>query len=159
MSVFVGECDLGAVAIVVDGGAVVAVSIGDDVGVCAAVTEDVIAARAFAVVAGAADDVDVVIAPAGTAFQRRVWDALRAIHAGSTTTYAAFTTSLELPSTSVRAVAQAIAKNPIAVIVPCHRVLGADGALTGFRWGIERKEALLHREGVIATRSTQLGLF
>ncbi len=81
----------------------------------------------------------------GTLFQQRVWQALRGIPAGSTISYGALAARLDAPS-SVRAVAQACGANPVAVIVPCHRVVGRDGALTGYRWGVERKRTLLERE-------------
>lgn len=81
----------------------------------------------------------------GTAFQRRVWDALRRIPAGTTATYAEIAAAIGEP-TSSRAVAQACGANPVAVIVPCHRVVRSDGGISGYRWGIERKRALLARE-------------
>jgi len=89
---------------------------------------------------------DVALDPAGTAFQRDVWRALRDIPAGTTSTYTEIARRIGRPA-SVRAVAQACAANPIAVIVPCHRVLRSDGGLSGYRWGVERKRALLEREG------------
>jgi AraC family transcriptional regulator of adaptative response/methylated-DNA-[protein]-cysteine methyltransferase len=81
----------------------------------------------------------------GTAFQRRVWQALRAIPAGSTATYADIARRVGAPK-AVRAVAQACASNPIAVAIPCHRVVRKDGALSGYHWGVERKRVLLQRE-------------
>lgn len=81
----------------------------------------------------------------GTAFQERVWRALTAIPAGSTMTYAEVAKAIGEPK-AVRAVAQACASNPIAIAVPCHRVVRSDGALAGYRWGIERKRSLLARE-------------
>ncbi|MBT9556356.1 MAG: bifunctional DNA-binding transcriptional regulator/O6-methylguanine-DNA methyltransferase Ada [Myxococcales bacterium] len=81
----------------------------------------------------------------GTVFQARVWQALRAIPLGQTTTYGALAEAIGA-RTAVRAVAGACANNPIAVAVPCHRVIGRDGALTGYRWGLGRKAALLARE-------------
>jgi AraC family transcriptional regulator of adaptative response/methylated-DNA-[protein]-cysteine methyltransferase len=81
----------------------------------------------------------------GTAFQRRVWEALRAIPPGATRSYTQIAAAIGAPG-SVRAVAGACAANPIAVLVPCHRVVRSDGALSGYRWGIERKRALLERE-------------
>ncbi len=81
----------------------------------------------------------------GTSFQLRVWRALLQIPIGRTTTYSDLAASLGIPS-STRAVAHAIAQNPIAVIVPCHRVVGKSGELTGYRWGLERKAELLRRE-------------
>jgi methylated-DNA-[protein]-cysteine S-methyltransferase len=84
---------------------------------------------------------------AGTPFQRRVWTALRAIPAGTTTSYGALAAKLNVP-TAVRAVGHANGSNPISVVVPCHRVIGADGSLTGYGGGLERKRWLLQHEGV-----------
>ena len=84
----------------------------------------------------------------GTAFQRRVWAALGEIRAGSTVSYAEIARRIGEPK-SVRAVAGAIAANKIAVAIPCHRVLHRDGSLSGFRWGVERKRALLDREAAV----------
>jgi AraC family transcriptional regulator of adaptative response/methylated-DNA-[protein]-cysteine methyltransferase len=81
----------------------------------------------------------------GTAFQERVWRALRAVPAGTTTTYGGLAGTIGAPR-SVRAVAGACAANPLAVLVPCHRVVGRDGSLTGYRWGLDRKAELLRRE-------------
>ncbi|MDQ4147188.1 MAG: bifunctional DNA-binding transcriptional regulator/O6-methylguanine-DNA methyltransferase Ada [Pseudomonadota bacterium] len=81
----------------------------------------------------------------GTAFQRRVWQALRAIPIGETASYTEIAARIGAPK-AVRAVAQACGSNPIAVAIPCHRVVRNDGALSGYRWGIERKRALLERE-------------
>jgi AraC family transcriptional regulator of adaptative response/methylated-DNA-[protein]-cysteine methyltransferase len=81
----------------------------------------------------------------GTAFQQRVWSALRAIPAGETVSYAELAKAIGAPR-AVRAAAQACAANPLAVAIPCHRVVRTDGDLSGYRWGIERKRALLARE-------------
>ena len=81
----------------------------------------------------------------GTAFQQRVWQALREIPAGSTASYADIADRIGSPK-SVRAVAQACGANPLAVAIPCHRVIRSDGSLSGYRWGIGRKELLLQRE-------------
>lgn len=81
----------------------------------------------------------------GTVFQQRVWQALRAIPAGATASYADIARRIGAPR-SARAVAQACAANALAVAIPCHRVVRTDGALSGYRWGIERKRALLARE-------------
>lgn len=81
----------------------------------------------------------------GTAFQRLVWDALTRIAPGETVTYGELARRIGRP-TATRAVAAACGANPLAVAVPCHRVIGADGTLTGYRWGVERKRALLERE-------------
>lgn len=81
----------------------------------------------------------------GTAFQRRVWQALRGIPAGKTASYSEIARRIGAPR-SVRAVAQACAANAIAVAIPCHRVVRSDGAVSGYRWGVDRKRALLQRE-------------
>ena len=81
----------------------------------------------------------------GTVFQQRVWQALRDIPAGQTQSYAELAAAIGQP-TAVRAVAQACAKNPVAVAVPCHRVIRGDGQLSGYRWGVARKAELLRRE-------------
>jgi AraC family transcriptional regulator of adaptative response/methylated-DNA-[protein]-cysteine methyltransferase len=81
----------------------------------------------------------------GTSFQKRVWTALQTLPFGTTTTYSALAAQIGAP-TATRAVATACAANPIAVIVPCHRVVRADGSLAGYRWGLQRKQALLDRE-------------
>jgi methylated-DNA-[protein]-cysteine S-methyltransferase len=87
----------------------------------------------------------------GTAFQRRVWAALRRIPAGTTTSYGALARRIGRP-TAWRAVGLANGANPIALVVPCHRVIGASGALTGFGGGIERKRWLLAHEAQHAHR-------
>ena len=81
----------------------------------------------------------------GTAFQQRVWAALSAIPSGKTATYKEIAQAIGRPS-AVRAVAQACAKNPLAVAIPCHRVVRTDGDLSGYRWGVERKRELIARE-------------
>lgn len=82
----------------------------------------------------------------GTAFQQRVWTALQAIPHGCSQSYTQVALALSLPSASARAVAGACASNPVALAVPCHRVVGANGELHGYRWGIERKRHLLQLE-------------
>jgi AraC family transcriptional regulator of adaptative response/methylated-DNA-[protein]-cysteine methyltransferase len=82
-----------------------------------------------------------------TAFQQRVWKALRQIPRGQTRSYSAIAREVGRP-TAVRAVAAAIGANPVAVAVPCHRVIGQDGSLTGYRWGLERKRKLLDAESL-----------
>ena len=82
----------------------------------------------------------------GTPFQRRVWAALQTVPAGTTTTYAALAAHIGAPA-SVRAIANACGANPVAIVVPCHRVIRSDGGLSGYRWGGARKRALLQREG------------
>lgn len=85
-------------------------------------------------------------APHGTPFQEEVWKALSEIPYGQTRTYKEVANALGRPS-SVRAVANAIGKNPLLIVVPCHRVIGSNGSLTGFAAGIDRKEWLLNKEG------------
>jgi AraC family transcriptional regulator of adaptative response/methylated-DNA-[protein]-cysteine methyltransferase len=87
----------------------------------------------------------------GTAFQARVWRALQKIPLGRTATYSEIALALGQP-TAVRAVARACAANDLALAIPCHRVIGADGDLAGYRWGIERKRALLDREREAAAK-------
>jgi len=96
--------------------------------------------------AGSTEGFDVPLDLLGTPFQRAVWQALLAIPAGTTSTYGAIARTVGTPQ-AVRAVGSAIGKNPIGVIVPCHRVVGSNGALTGYAGGIERKAALLVLEG------------
>jgi AraC family transcriptional regulator of adaptative response/methylated-DNA-[protein]-cysteine methyltransferase len=81
----------------------------------------------------------------GTAFQQRVWKALRQIPPGSTASYTDIAAKIGMPR-AVRAVAQACGANELAVAIPCHRVVRNDGSLSGYRWGVERKRALLERE-------------
>jgi len=81
----------------------------------------------------------------GTAFQRRVWKALQQIPPGSTVSYSDIANKIGMPQ-AVRAVAQACSENKLAVAIPCHRVVKNDGSLSGYRWGVERKRALLERE-------------
>lgn len=98
--------------------------------------------------AGTRQRFDLELAPRGTAFQREVWDALTRIPYGTTTSYGAIAAQVGRPTAS-RAVGAANGCNPLPVVVPCHRVVGASGALTGFRGGIELKRALLRHEGAL----------
>lgn len=98
--------------------------------------------------AGARTTFDVPLDPGGTPFEQRVWDLLRAIPYGTTTSYGALARRLGDPKTT-RAVGAANGKNPIPIIVPCHRVIGARGELTGFGGGLERKRWLLEHEGAL----------
>ncbi|HEY2684619.1 MAG TPA: methylated-DNA--[protein]-cysteine S-methyltransferase [Steroidobacteraceae bacterium] len=93
----------------------------------------------------------------GTEFQRRVWQLLTEIPFGETRTYGQLARQLDNPS-ACRAVGLANGKNPIAVIVPCHRVIGADGSLTGFGGGLPRKEWLLSHEGFAGIRTLDLAI-
>ncbi len=87
----------------------------------------------------------------GTAFQRRVWEALTRIPLGETRTYSGLASEIGQPA-AVRAVARACAQNPVALAVPCHRVIGRSGDLTGYRWGVPRKAALLAGEALASSR-------
>ena len=104
-----------------------------------------VVAQLEAYFAGDLDRFDVNLAPEGTDFQRRVWGALREIPYGETRSYGQLAAAIGRPTAS-RAVGMANGRNPIAVIVPCHRVIGANGALTGFGGGLHRKRALLELE-------------
>ena len=85
----------------------------------------------------------------GTPFQRRAWEELRTIPRGSTLTYGELAARLGMPG-AARAVGAAVARNPVSIAVPCHRVVGSDGSLTGYAGGVERKRALLAMEGAIS---------
>jgi AraC family transcriptional regulator, regulatory protein of adaptative response / methylated-DNA-[protein]-cysteine methyltransferase len=158
----IGQCGLGQVLVARSAAGVCAILLGDD---RADLTTDLAArfARA-ALVANEAivrDDLANVIrfieAPGdglhlpldmrGTPFQCRVWRKLRAIPLGRTVSYTELARSIS-PFASPRAVARACAANPIALAVPCHRVLGKNGNLAGYRWGIERKRELIRREAM-----------
>lgn len=97
------------------------------------------------------DPQKIPLAPQGTAFQKRVWQKLLAIPYGEVTTYGAIAAEIAQetgkPHFSAQAVGNAVGRNPISIIIPCHRVIGKDGSLTGYAGGIERKKWLLEREG------------
>jgi methylated-DNA-[protein]-cysteine S-methyltransferase len=94
---------------------------------------------------------------AGTPFQHKVWNALTKIRAGTTMSYGALAAKLEVPN-AMRAVGHANGSNPISVVVPCHRVIGADGSLTGYGGGLDRKRWLLQHEGVVLKAASRRGL-
>ena len=98
---------------------------------------------------GAQPDFTPLLRPAGTAFQREVWALLRAIPYGQTVSYAEL--AARLGRSSARAVGGAVGRNPISLLIPCHRVIGADGSLTGYAGGLERKNRLLALERGSAT--------
>lgn len=152
----IAECELGFVAVARTAKGLAAAFIGDDAELLASHMEDRFAgaerveaddltARVIAALDSATDDPDIPVDPRGTDFQKSVWRALREIPAGATVTYSELAHRIGRPD-SVRAVAAACGANPIAVIVPCHRVIGKDGSLTGYAWGIEKKRMLLERE-------------
>jgi AraC family transcriptional regulator, regulatory protein of adaptative response / methylated-DNA-[protein]-cysteine methyltransferase len=165
--VAVAETSLGAVLVAVTGRGVCAIELGDDPDELLATFQqrfhaaDVRAGddafeRTVALVVGLVEHPAVPVDPEalpldvrGTAFQERVWQALRAVPAGTTTTYTEVAEAIGAP-TSVRAVAGACAANHLAIAVPCHRVVRTDGGLSGYRWGVERKQALLERESALS---------
>jgi len=106
--------------------------------------------------AGARTSFDLPLAPAGSAFQKKVWAALCRIPFGETATYGQIARAIGKPAAS-RAIGGANHRNPIAIIVPCHRVIGADGSMTGYGGGLRRKRLLLDLESRVAA-SGQLGL-
>jgi methylated-DNA-[protein]-cysteine S-methyltransferase len=107
------------------------------------------AAQLRAYFAGERDTFDLPLdLQAGTPFQQSVWNALRAIPTGGTTSYAQLARGLGKAS-AARAIGAAVGRNPLSVVVPCHRVLGTGGALTGYAGGLERKTALLRLEGAL----------
>jgi AraC family transcriptional regulator, regulatory protein of adaptative response / methylated-DNA-[protein]-cysteine methyltransferase len=155
-----GESSLGLILVAKSGRGVCAIFPGDDAEAMARELRDRFPqAQLIQDQAGLADlvaqVVDLVATPAGgldlpldlrgTEFQQRVWQALREIPAGVTASYGAIARRIGEPK-AVRAVAQACAANAIAVAIPCHRVVRNDGTLSGYRWGVERKRALLARE-------------
>jgi AraC family transcriptional regulator of adaptative response/methylated-DNA-[protein]-cysteine methyltransferase len=156
----VGECSLGAILVAASEKGVCAILLGDDPD---ALVRDLQGCFPKAQVIGGDQDfehlvakvVDFVEAPSlgldlpldvrGTAFQQRVWQVLREIPPGSTASYAAIAERIGAPQEAY-AVAEACAANVIAVAIPCHRVVRKNGALSGYRWGVKRKRALLERE-------------
>lgn len=104
---------------------------------------------------GTLREFDLPLAPQGTPFRQEVWDLLRAIPMGETTTYGHLARAMAarrgLHSMSAQAVGGAVGHNPLSILIPCHRVIGADGSLTGYDGGILRKQALLKLEGCLPT--------
>jgi methylated-DNA-[protein]-cysteine S-methyltransferase len=136
---------LGPIRLVADDSALVALTFGetearDDTPVLAAAR-----AQLDEYFAGARTEFDLPLRLEGTPWERRVWEALLEIPYGTTTSYGALATRIGAPG-SARAVGAANGRNPISIVVPCHRVIGASGALTGYGWGVERKSALLDLE-------------
>jgi methylated-DNA-[protein]-cysteine S-methyltransferase len=106
--------------------------------------------------AGELQDFDLPLAAAGTAFQHEVWTALRGITYGTTTTYGALARQLGRPVGAARAVGACNGRNPIGIVVPCHRVIGATGNIVGYAGGLDRKRWLLAHEARVADRSLTL---
>jgi AraC family transcriptional regulator, regulatory protein of adaptative response / methylated-DNA-[protein]-cysteine methyltransferase len=156
----VGECSLGSILVARSELGICAILLGSDPDALARELQDKfpnakliggdtefeqLVARVVGFIETPAMGLDLPLDVRGTAFQHRVWQALRKIPAGATLSYTEIANSLGSPK-SVRAVAQACAANMLAVAIPCHRVVRNDGALSGYRWGVERKRALLDRE-------------
>jgi methylated-DNA-[protein]-cysteine S-methyltransferase len=106
--------------------------------------------------AGERTEFDLQLAPSGTAFQLAVWEQLARIPYGTTASYADIAAALGRSPVASRAVGLANGRNPISIIVPCHRVIGADGSLTGYGGGLDRKEWLLRHEGALDARPREL---
>ncbi|WP_137745643.1 bifunctional DNA-binding transcriptional regulator/O6-methylguanine-DNA methyltransferase Ada [Acidovorax sp. NB1] len=156
----VGQCSLGAILVAHSGQGLCAILLGDDPD---ALVRDLQDRFAQAQLVGGDADYEALVAQVvafveapglglalpldvqGTAFQQRVWQALRSIPPGQTASYAEIAARIGAPA-ATRAVAQACGANALAVAIPCHRVVRSDGALSGYRWGVERKRALLQRE-------------
>ena len=151
---------LGAILVAATSAGLVAVRIGDESTMIKEIRnefplaqlrrdDDVLALESRAVLARALGDSNVVHVPldiAATTFQARVWSALQVIPRGETRSYAEVARMIGDP-TAIRAVARACASNPVALVIPCHRVVRSDGTLAGYRWGVQAKEALLDLEG------------
>lgn len=123
-----------------------------------AIAADKLSAQLREYFSGERRDFDLPLAPAGTEFQKKVWAELRRIPYGQTISYLELAERIGDPK-AVRAVARANALNPIAILIPCHRVIGSDGSLTGYAYGLDRKAGLLALEGVAVNPSGQIALF
>ena len=156
----IGQCSLGALLVARSAKGVCSIAFGDDPELLARALQDRFPSaelvgddpdfeRLVAHVVGFVEapgvGLDLPLDVRGTAFQQRVWRALRDIPAGQTATYAEVAAAIGEPK-AVRAVAGACGANHLAVAIPCHRVVRTDGSLSGYRWGVERKRALLERE-------------
>ena len=155
-----GQCSLGAILVAQSARGICAILLGDDpeallqdlqdrfpkaqlIGADAAFEQQI--AQVVGLIEAPSLGLQLPLDVRGTAFQERVWQALREIPPGSTVSYAELAARIGAPK-AVRAVGSACGANPLAVAIPCHRVLRSDGALSGYRWGLERKRALLLRE-------------
>ena len=156
----VGECSLGSILVAQSDRGICAILMGDDPDALARDLQDTfpkaeliggdagfedLVAKVVGFVEAPSIGLDLPLDVRGTAFQERVWQALREVPPGSTTSYTEIAARIGAPQ-AVRAVAQACAANHIAVAIPCHRVIRQDGNTSGYRWGVERKLALLERE-------------
>lgn len=158
----IGECSLGSILVAATERGVCAILIGDDPDALARDLQDrfprahliggdskfeQMVAKVVGFVEAPALGLDLPLDVRGTAFQQRVWQALREIPAGRTVSYSQIAARIGAPK-AVRAVGAAVGANPLAVAIPCHRVIRNDGSLCGYRWGVERKRALIEREAV-----------
>jgi AraC family transcriptional regulator of adaptative response/methylated-DNA-[protein]-cysteine methyltransferase len=165
----VGDCSLGSVLVAASERGVCAILLGDDPAALARDLQDQfpkanlvggdaaferIIARVVGFVDNPALGLGLPLDIRGTVFQQQVWRALREIAPGSTATYTEIARRIGSPK-AVRAVARAIAANALAVAIPCHRVVRTDGSLSGYRWGVERKRALLDKEIGISPAKAQ----
>nr|WP_321983909.1 bifunctional DNA-binding transcriptional regulator/O6-methylguanine-DNA methyltransferase Ada [uncultured Lichenicoccus sp.] len=156
----IGQCSLGAILVASSASGVAAILLGDDPAALARDLQDRfrnarliggdaeyerLVAQVVGLIEAPRTALDLPLDIRGTVFQQRVWQALREIPAGRTMTYTDLAGRVGAPG-STRAVAGACAANPLAVAIPCHRVVRQDGALAGYRWGVERKRRLLERE-------------
>jgi AraC family transcriptional regulator, regulatory protein of adaptative response / methylated-DNA-[protein]-cysteine methyltransferase len=156
----IGECSLGTILVAASEKGVCCISLGDSPEPLLADLQnrfrnaelvggdgnfEKLVSRVVGIVETPALAIDLPLDVRGTAFQQRVWEALRKIPVGSTASYTEVANAIGCPK-SVRAVASACGANPIAVAIPCHRVVRNDGNLSGYRWGVERKRTLLDRE-------------
>jgi AraC family transcriptional regulator of adaptative response/methylated-DNA-[protein]-cysteine methyltransferase len=156
----VGECSLGSILVAKSARGVCAILLGDDPDALARDLQDQfpnanlsggdaqfeeLVARVVGFVEAPGIGLDLPLDVRGTAFQQRVWQALKRIPAGATASYSEIAKRIGSPG-AARAVAQACASNRLAVAIPCHRVVRNDGAISGYRWGVERKRELLERE-------------
>jgi AraC family transcriptional regulator, regulatory protein of adaptative response / methylated-DNA-[protein]-cysteine methyltransferase len=156
----IGQCSLGAILVAASDKGVCTIQMGEDAEalvrqlqdrfpraslIGADVDFEQMVAKVVGLVEAPGLGADLPLDVRGTAFQQRVWQALREIPAGETASYADIAGRIGSPR-ATRAVAQACASNPLAVAIPCHRVVRTDGGLSGYRWGVERKRTLLERE-------------
>src|SRR5690606_33942727 len=156
----VGQCALGAILVAQSNRGICAITLGDDPDKLVRDLQDrfpnadlvggdagfeALVARVVGFVQAPQTVLNLPLDIRGTAFQQRVWQALQQVPAGQTVSYAEVARRIGSPG-SARAVARACGANTIAVAIPCHRVVRNDGALSGYRWGVDRKRALLERE-------------
>ena len=155
----IGECSLGSILVAQSARGVCSILIGEDptrlaqdlrhrfpkANLVARENDQELVAQVVGLIEKPRAGLDLPLDVRGTAFQQLVWDALQRIPPGSTATYTDIARQIGVPG-AVRAVAQACGANVLAVAIPCHRVIRNDGTLSGYRWGVERKRALLAKE-------------